>query len=122
MDNIGANVIEKIGDNIKLIRKMQGITQKELAGKINISVSHLRHVENNTAAPSLDTLVIISDALKVPLDYLVKGAYAPMDKTALIMILDEFDKIDPLALRWINHALTYFLYFLKYRNGSDKKK
>ena len=103
-----------IGSNIKQIRKMQGISQKLLSRKINISVSHLSHIENNTATPSLDTLVTISQLLKVPLDCLVQGTYSPIDKTAFVVILNELDKIDPIIIKWITQSLSVLLHLLKY--------
>ena len=59
-----------LGENIKLYRKKQKLTQVQLADKANISRSYLADVENNRYNPSVDTLKNISNALGVNLNEL----------------------------------------------------
>ena len=40
---------QKIGENIRKYRKMNGLSQEQLAEKINISVTHMSHIENGSA-------------------------------------------------------------------------
>lgn len=60
-----------LGENIKLYRKKQKLTQVQLADKANISRSYLADVENNRYNPSVDTLKNISIALGVTLNELL---------------------------------------------------
>lgn len=60
-----------LGENIKLYRKKQKLTQVQLADKANISRSYLADVENNRYNPSVDTLKNISIALGVTLSELL---------------------------------------------------
>lgn len=60
-----------LGENIKLYRKKQKLTQVQLADKANISRSYLADVENNRYNPSVDTLKNISIALGVNLNALL---------------------------------------------------
>lgn len=60
-----------LGENIKLYRKKQKLTQVQLADKANISRSYLADVENNRYNPSVDTLKNISNALGVNLNELL---------------------------------------------------
>ncbi|AGK95599.1 helix-turn-helix domain-containing protein [Clostridium pasteurianum] len=60
-----------IGNNIKMIRKEKGFTQKELALKAHLSRSYLADLENSRYNPSIDTLESISNALQTPLTYLM---------------------------------------------------
>ena len=59
-----------IGNKIKSIRTQKGITQAELAGNV-ITRNMLSQIESGKANPSLSTLIHISDALDVPIEYLV---------------------------------------------------
>lgn len=60
-----------LGENIKLYRKKQKLTQVQLADKANISRSYLADVENNRYNPSVDTLKNISNALGINLNELL---------------------------------------------------
>lgn len=54
-----------IGDNIKLLRRIRGLSQKELAELINVAPATLWNIENGTRNPSLDMLYKLADALCV---------------------------------------------------------
>ena len=58
---------KRIGLNIAYYRKLKGITQLQLAEKIDISRTHLSNIEapNMTTSISLETLLDIADALDV---------------------------------------------------------
>jgi transcriptional regulator with XRE-family HTH domain len=61
----------KIGKNIKRIRKVKEISQKDLAGMLdNMPVSTLANYENNHRQPDVNTLNKIANALGVSLDTL----------------------------------------------------
>lgn len=57
-----------IGLNIAYYRKLQGITQMQLAEKVNISRTHMSNIEapNMPTSISLETLLDIADALEIP--------------------------------------------------------
>ncbi len=56
---------EKLGNKIQKLRKSFGLTQEELAEKINISRTHMGHIEQGRKAPSLKVLNKLSKALRV---------------------------------------------------------
>lgn len=60
-----------LGLAIKQYRKLNNLTQQELAEKANISRSYLADVEKNRYNPSLDTLNKIAEALNIPLSVLL---------------------------------------------------
>ncbi|MDY4115127.1 helix-turn-helix domain-containing protein [Blautia sp. HCP3S3_D9] len=53
------------GENIKRIRKNKGITQKQLAERLNTSQQNLAQYENDKRNPKFETLKKIADALDV---------------------------------------------------------
>lgn len=57
-----------IGLSIAYYRKLQGITQMQLAEKVNISRTHMSNIEapNMHTSISLETLLDIADALEIP--------------------------------------------------------
>lgn len=55
-----------IGNGIKNIRKIRGISQGELAEIVKISPSSLSQIENGVKRPTAKNLKKICDALRVP--------------------------------------------------------
>jgi len=60
----------KFGRKIQRRRKEMGITQEELAYRINLSRTHMGHIEQGRRAPSMEVLNKIAKALKTsPKDF-----------------------------------------------------
>ena len=57
-----------LGLNIAYYRKLKGLTQLELAEKVNISRTHMSNIEarNSHTSLSLNKLMDIAEALEVP--------------------------------------------------------
>ena len=60
-----------IGNRIKIARINADMTQEALAGKVNLSPSHMSNIETGTTKVSLTTIVNIANALSVTVDDLL---------------------------------------------------
>lgn len=60
-----------VGKNIAKFRKKKELTQEELAQKINISAKAISSYENNRNLPNIETLILLSEVLDVPVDALI---------------------------------------------------
>lgn len=63
--------IDNVGARIKLLRKEQKLTLKDLSEKADISISFLSDIENSRSKPSLERLNNISIALGTTVSYLM---------------------------------------------------
>ena len=63
-----------MGKRVRKQRPLIGLTQQELAERIGVSTSFVGHVERGTRKASLETLVALSNALGVGVDYLLAGS------------------------------------------------
>lgn len=63
----------KIGLNIMYNRKEQGITQMQLAEMTSYSRNHIQQIETACAVPSVDALLDIAGALRVPIEKLFES-------------------------------------------------
>ena len=63
-----------LGRRIRKQRVQRGWTQEALAERVSVSTSFVGHVERGTRKASLETLVSMSNALGVSLDYLLSGS------------------------------------------------
>ncbi len=62
----------EIGLRIRSIRRAYGLSQEDLAEKVNISTTHMSHIETGRTKLSLPVLVDIAAALEVRTDDLLK--------------------------------------------------
>jgi transcriptional regulator with XRE-family HTH domain len=62
-----------IGTRIRELRRARGLTQRQLAQQVNISVRTLRAYEQNTRTPDAKTLHRIADVLGFPAHYFLRG-------------------------------------------------
>lgn len=61
---------KKFAKNLRRIRKSKGLSQEQLAEKIDRSPETISHLERGVNQPTLQTIISIREALKVPLDEL----------------------------------------------------
>ena len=79
-----------IGKRIRMIRKAKNITQEKLSEKVNISKTHMNHIESGSTKLSVATLINISNALGVTTDRLLcdcVGASIPILKKEIEEII-----------------------------------
>ena len=68
------------GLRIQKLRRQSGMTQEQLAGKVNISTSTLGKIERGIQSPSIDLMVELSSLFGVSLDYIILGKMVQMDE------------------------------------------
>ena len=83
-----------IGDRIRKYRELSRMTQEQLSESCSLSTGYIGHLERGTRSPSLETLVKISQILRVSLDDLVFGKTAPGAHMIKILALTLEEK-DP---------------------------
>lgn len=80
----------EIGQRIRKIRKAHGMSQDELSERVNISVTHMSHIETGNTKLSLPVLVQIADVLEVRTDDLLfdgdhTTVHSAMDDIAAVL-------------------------------------
>ena len=73
----------QIGQRIRKLRRARGLSQEELAEKVNISVTHMSHIETGNTKLSLPVFVDIAAALEVRTDELLDTPAAETTSTSL---------------------------------------
>jgi transcriptional regulator with XRE-family HTH domain len=71
----------RIGETIKLIRQVAGLTQEQMADRLQITSNYLSLLENNKATPKLALLDRIQDRFDVPASFIVWNAHFQSRKT-----------------------------------------
>lgn len=81
----------KIGQRIRKYRKANNLSQEQLSEKIDISTTHLSHIETGNTKLSLSVFVAIANTLSVQTDELLHDTVYNKDtvKNEIIDILDS---------------------------------
>jgi len=82
---------EEIGKKIKILRKTRGLTQQQLAEKLNEKRFPITNYEIGRRSPHIKELEEIAEALNVNLDYFGFGGSAAVDLVARAKVLFESD-------------------------------
>ncbi len=78
-----------VGQRIKEARQKVGLTQKELANRIEASTTTVQQIELGKRQPSFEQMAAIADALGVTYYYLVAGKFVKQEPTGWASRLDE---------------------------------
>lgn len=82
---------EEIGKKIKILRKTRGLTQQQLAERLNVKRSTISNYEIGRRSPHIKELEEISEVLGVNLEYFGFGGSAAVDLVARAKVLFESD-------------------------------
>ncbi len=86
---------KECGNRIRKQIKVYGYTQEEFAGKLNISVQHLRNILAGTKNGSIDLMVEIAAVLDLSLNYMLTGEehHSVDAKNRLLDVMKEISSI-----------------------------
>lgn len=80
-----------IGENIKRIRKWQGLTQAELASKAGMSTMSIRRYESGYREPTFETVELIARVLDVNLDELIGNRSLKSETGGFARVLSDYE-------------------------------
>jgi transcriptional regulator with XRE-family HTH domain len=101
-----------LGSTLKKVREAQGLSQKELAGLLDMPQPQYSRIESAKTDPSFTTVVKIANAFGLTLAELFKADMLPTevrtyDKTLIekLKLIDELDEIEKKSLYHIVDSL-----------------
>ena len=83
---------EEIGKRIRKYRKLKNLSQEQLAEKINISTTHMSHIETGSTKLSLQVLVDLATILAANPDDLIFEKKGESTNKKINDILSECDE------------------------------
>lgn len=113
-----SNYKTEIGKRVSALRKLNGLTQENLAELLDCSVKHISHAERGIALLSLEKYLFLSEYFGCSLDYLLRGS-SPQDISAslpscIVEILQSGEREEQELL------LAYLDMFSRIRNKCDQ--
>lgn len=115
-----------IGTRIKTYRHKLGLSQLELADRLDVKQSTVANYEKNLRMPNIEMAVKLSDVLHVSLDFLLKGV---KEDQSLISLSDDFvtlilehnyEKASQYCQNYYEHNDLESLYFKLFRYALTK--
>ena len=83
-----------LNENIKAIRKAKGLSQQELAVKLNVVRQTVSKWEQGLSVPDSDMLVVISDTLETPVSTLLGENIAETEVDDIKAIAEKLEVIN----------------------------
>ena len=83
-----------LSENIKTIRKAKGLSQQELAVKLNVVRQTVSKWEQGLSVPDSDMLVLISDTLETPVSTLLGENIAEIEVDEIKAIAEKLEVIN----------------------------
>ena len=83
-----------LNENIKAIRKSKGLSQEELAVKLNVVRQTISKWEKGLSVPDSDMLITLSEALETPVSTLLGEAIATQMPDDLKLISEKLEVIN----------------------------
>lgn len=83
-----------LNENIKLIRKSKGLSQEELAVKLNVVRQTISKWEKGLSVPDSDMLISLSDALETPVSTLLGATVVEAKMDDLKVISEKLEIIN----------------------------
>jgi len=94
-----------LNENIKTIRKSKGLSQQELAVRLNVVRQTISKWEQGLSVPDSDMLILISEALETPVSTLLGETIAETEADSLKAIWRNGDAIPSIKFySWKAHG------------------
>ncbi|GIO23450.1 helix-turn-helix domain-containing protein [Oceanobacillus sp. J11TS1] len=94
----------KIGNQLRALRKAKDFTTQDLADKVNVSQSYISRFENGHSIPDIDLLEKMLTALGTDLSSFFSAELEDMPKD-LIQLIDTVKTLSPKARVKLNEFL-----------------
>ena len=100
-----------LSENIRAIRKAKGLSQQELAAKLNVVRQTVSKWEQGLSVPDADLLISLSEALETPVSTLL-GETVTVPETDALKVISEKLEIINLQLAQRKTAKRKLLFWL----------
>ena len=96
-------------EKLYALRKASGMTQTDLAEKLDVSRQAVSRWEMGTAKPEVDTLIAISELFGVTLDSLLKDQKEPQEQGNPQLPRETADEEESPSIKWARAAMVLFV-------------
>jgi len=99
----------EIGTRIATRRKELHLTQEKLTDKIEMSINQLSNIENSHSIPTVETILKLSEALKVTPDYFLLGVMKNTNSKTIEAIAQKVALCSKKQQKLINNFISLLI-------------
>lgn len=96
-------LMAQMGENVRRIRKKEGLTQEQLAEAVGITPPFCAQIESGARSASVDTLYRIAEALDVSASVLI---YSPTQNELVLHIANMLESMSDINLDYIEQHIA----------------
>lgn len=109
-----------IGERLKEIKRIRGITQSEIAEITGVSISAVKKWEQDQTDPNTGILIKLADHLNVSIDYLLKRSNSvSLDPEAEASLLSSYRQLDSADKAQVEGFTKGLLKSTKYKKDNS---
>ena len=95
-----------IGQRIRKYRKAKGLSQEQLAEMVDISTTHMSHIETGNTKLSLQVFADLAEALQVSVDSLLTDVNMTNKQQTYQEIMDILDQCTPAQAQALKEIIS----------------
>lgn len=101
-----------MGDRIKETRKKQGLTQDQLAEKVDVSLEYISQIERGLKIPSMHVFIKLVEVLDVSADYLLRDTVSTRNLYGDKQIWRKLERLTPKQRVALEALIDTYLEYL----------
>lgn len=110
-----------IGRRIQQSREQAGLTQEELAERIDRSTQFISTIERGLAGPSLETVIHLCEVLGTSTEWILRGR-APLSDSNLLAasVMEKLSGLSPAQLLLVDRMTSDLIKLLQIKENGDE--
>ena len=104
--------LKRIGENVRTFRIKRRLKQEDLAERAGLSTKYIGVIERGEKIPSLETFCLLSNALEVSADILLKGVFEDSKEKTTLNICRIIPQNKQINVNDLYNVVDSFIDFL----------
>lgn len=110
-----------IGRRIQQSREHAGLTQEELAERIDRSTQFISTIERGLAGPSLETVIHLCEVLGTSTEWILRGrALLPDSNLLAASVMEKLSGLSPAQLLLVDRMTSDLIKLLQMKESGDE--
>ena len=109
-----------IGRRIQQSREQAGLTQEELAERIDRSTQFISTIERGLAGPSLETVIHLCEVLGTSTEWILRGRALLPDSNLLASVMEKLSGLSPAQLLLVDRMTSDLIKLLQMKESGDE--
>ena len=101
-----------MGDRIKETRKLRGLTQEQLAEKVDVTLEYISQIERGLKMPSMQVFIKLVEILDVSSDYILRDSISTGNIYGDKKICSKLERLTPKQRAALEALIDTYIEYL----------